>query len=235
MTTLQPIIGVAANERRDAGDDMGHMAISYNPSGYIKAVQLVGGLPIMIPIGDPMHAKRYISMIDKLVLAGGQNVAPEFYGEVETFQSSDYNRERDAFEIALINEAIKQNKPIVGVCRGMQLVNVVLGGSLNQQIQNHWQDKAMTQTSHDVLISKHSPLDLIYGRKAHVNSFHRQSIKQLAPQLEVIAKSLDDHIIEALQSTDPNLRFLGFQWHPDFMYNVRDEDLAFFRYAVFNL
>ena len=235
MTTLQPIIGVAANERRDAGDDMGHMAISYNPSGYIKAVQLVGGLPIMIPIGDPMHAKRYISMIDKLVLAGGQNVAPEFYGEVETIQSSDYNRERDAFEIALINEAIKQNKPIVGVCRGMQLVNVVLGGSLNQQIQNHWQDKAMTQTSHDVLISKHSPLDLIYGRKAHVNSFHRQSIKQLAPQLEVIAKSLDDHIIEALQSTDPNLRFLGVQWHHDFMYNVRDEDLAFFRYAVFNL
>lgn len=235
MTTLQPIIGVAANERRDAGDDMGHMAISYNPSGYIKAVQLVGGLPIMIPIGDPMHAKRYISMIDKLVLAGGQNVAPEFYGEVETIQSSDYNRERDAFEIALINEAIKQKKPIVGVCRGMQLVNVVLGGSLNQQIQNHWQDKAMTQTSHDVLISKHSPLDLIYGRKAHVNSFHRQSIKQLAPQLEVIAKSLDDHIIEALQSTDPNLRFLGVQWHPDFMYNVRDEDLAFFRYAVFNL
>ena len=235
MTTLQPIIGVAANERRDAGDDMGHMAISYNPSGYIKAVQLVGGLPIMIPIGDPMHAKRYISMIDKLVLAGGQNVAPEFYGEVETIQSSDYNRERDAFEIALINEAIKQNKPIVGVCRGMQLVNVVLGGSLNQQIQNHWQDKAMTQTSHDVLISKHSTLDLIYGRKAHVNSFHRQSIKQLAPQLEVIAKSLDDHIIEALQSTDPNLRFLGVQWHPDFMYNVRDEDLAFFRYAVFNL
>lgn len=235
MTTLQPIIGVAANERRDAGDDMGHMTISYNPSGYIKAVQLVGGLPIMIPIGDPMHAKRYISMIDKLVLAGGQNVAPEFYGEVETIQSSDYNRERDSFEIALINEAIKQNKPIVGVCRGMQLVNVVLGGSLNQQIQNHWQDKAMTQTSHDVLISKHSPLDLIYGRKAHVNSFHRQSIKQLAPQLEVIAKSLDDHIIEALQSTDPNLRFLGVQWHPDFMYNVRDEDLAFFRYAVFNL
>ena len=235
MTTLQPIIGVAANERRDAGDDMGHMAISYNPSGYIKAVQLVGGLPIMIPIGDPMHAKRYISMIDKLVLAGGQNVAPEFYGEVETIQSSDYNRERDAFEIALINEAIKQNKPIVGVCRGMQLVNVVLGGSLNQQIQNHWQDKAMTQTSHDVLISKHSPLDLIYGRKAHVNSFHRQSIKQLAPQLEVIAKSLDDHIIEALQSTDPNLRFFFFLWHPDFMYNVRDDDLAFFRYPVFNL
>jgi putative glutamine amidotransferase len=110
----------------------------------------------MIPIGDPMHAKRYISMIDKLVLAGGQNVAPEFYGEVETIQSSDYNRERDAFEIALINEAIKQNKPIVGVCRGMQLVNVVLGGSLNQQIQNHWQD-SNDMTSHDVLISKHSP------------------------------------------------------------------------------
>src|SRR5574341_2492734 len=92
MTILQPIIGVAANERRDAGDDMGHMAISYNPSGYIKAVQIVGWLPIMIPIGDPMTAKRYISMIDKLVLAGGQNVAPEFYGEVETIKRSEEHR-----------------------------------------------------------------------------------------------------------------------------------------------
>lgn len=232
MTNSQPIIGVAANEKRDAGNDMGHMAISYNPSGYIKAVQLVGGLPVMLPIGDPMSAKRYVAMIDKLVLAGGQNVAPEFYGEVETIQSTDYNRERDAFEIALINEAIKQNKPIIGVCRGMQLVNVALGGSLNQHISNHWQETPMTQTSHDVIIDKHSPLDAIYGRKAHVNSFHRQSLKKIAPQLDVIARSLDDHIVEAVQSNDPNLRFLGVQWHPDFMYNVRDEDLAFFRYAV---
>ncbi|GFH41804.1 glutamine amidotransferase [Lactococcus hodotermopsidis] len=235
MTTLQPIIGVAANERRDAGGEMGHMAISYNPSGYIKAVQLVGGLPIMLPIGDPMNAKRYVSMIDKLVLAGGQNVAPEFYGEVETIKSNDYNRERDAFEIALINEAIKQNKPILGVCRGMQLANVALGGSLNQNTPNHWQSTPITQTSHDVLINNASPLMKIYGQKAQVNSFHRQSLKQIAPQLEIIAKSIGDDVIEAVQSTDPNLRFLGVQWHPDFMYNVRDEDLAFFRYAVYHL
>ncbi|MDR1606259.1 MAG: gamma-glutamyl-gamma-aminobutyrate hydrolase family protein [Streptococcaceae bacterium] len=235
MTNLQPIIGVAANERRDAGGEMSHMAISYNPSGYIKAVQLVGGLPIMLPIGDPMHAKRYISMIDKLILAGGQNVAPEFYGEIETIKSTNYNRERDAFEIALINEAIKQNKPIIGVCRGMQLANVALGGSLNQHIPNHWQDKAIYQTSHDVQIQKHSPLEQIYGLRTHVNSFHRQSLKRVAPQLEVIAKSIGDHIVEAVQSIDPNLRFLGVQWHPDFMYNVRDEDLDFFRYAVYNL
>ena len=235
MTILQPIIGVAANERRDVGDDMGHMAISYNPSGYIKAVQIVGGLPIMIPIGDPLSAKRYISMIDKLVLAGGQNVAPEFYGEVETIKSNDYNRERDAFELALINEAIKQNKPIIGVCRGMQLVNVALGGTLNQHTHQHWQETPVTQTSHDVSIQKHSPLEKVYGLRAHVNSFHRQSLKKVAPQLEVIAKSLGDNVIEAVQSTDPTLRFLGVQWHPDFMYNVREEDLGFFRYAVFNL
>ncbi|GFH39936.1 gamma-glutamyl-gamma-aminobutyrate hydrolase family protein [Lactococcus insecticola] len=235
MTTLQPIIGVAANERRDAGGDMGHMAISYNPSGYIKAVQLIGGLPVMLPIGDPMNAKRYVSMIDKLVLAGGQNVAPEFYGEVETIKSNDYNRERDAFEIALINEAIKQNKPIIGVCRGMQLANVALGGSINQNTPNHWQKEASTTATHDVLIKKSTPLESIYGHKAHVNSFHRQSLKQIAPQLEIIAKSASDNVVEAVQSIDPNLRFIGVQWHPDFMYNVRDEDLEFFRYAVFNL
>jgi putative glutamine amidotransferase len=235
MTHIQPIIGVAANERRDAGGEMGHMAISYNPSGYIKAVQIVGGLPIMIPIGDPMNAKRYVSMIDKLILAGGQNVAPEFYGEVETIKSNDYNRQRDAFEIALINEAIKQDKPIIGVCRGMQLVNVALGGSLHQHTKNHWQDLPVNQTSHDVSIQKHSSLEKIYGLRAHVNSFHHQSLKQVAPQLEVIAQSIGDHVVEAVQSIDPNLRILGVQWHPDFMYNVRDEDLAFFRYAVYHL
>lgn len=235
MTNLQPIIGVAANERRDAGTDMGNMAISYNPSGYIKAVQLVGGLPLMIPIGDPTNAKRYVSMIDKLILAGGQNVAPEFYGEVETIESVDYNRERDAFEIALVNEAIKQNKPIIGVCRGMQLVNVALGGTLNQHTPNHWQKYSSTQVSHDVTIKKHSPLDKIYGLRAHVNSFHRQSLKQVAPQLSVIATSIDDHVIEAVASHDPSIRFLGVQWHPDFMYNVREADLDFFRYGVFHL
>ncbi|MBS7577436.1 MULTISPECIES: gamma-glutamyl-gamma-aminobutyrate hydrolase family protein [unclassified Enterococcus] len=230
----QIIIGVAANERKDSGQEMGHMPISYNPSGYIKAVQLVGGLPIMIPIGDPNTVKTYVSMIDKLILAGGQNVAPEFYGEVELIEYADYNRERDAFELALVNEAIRQGKPILGVCRGMQLVNVALGGTIKQKIKGHWQTENFQLPVHPINIESDSVLEKIYGKKVSVNSFHRQAVKQVANQLKIVASS-EDGIIEAVESSDPEIHFLGVQWHPDFMYSVRKEDLNIFRYAVHQL
>ncbi|MDR1567436.1 MAG: gamma-glutamyl-gamma-aminobutyrate hydrolase family protein [Streptococcaceae bacterium] len=231
----QIIIGVAANERRDSGEGMGHMPISYNPSGYIKAVQAVGGLPIMIPIGDPNTTKKYISMIDKLILAGGQNVAPEFYGEVNLTKSKDYNRERDAFELSLVNEAIRQGKPIFGVCRGMQLVNVAIGGTLMQKVENHWQSAPYTQPTHSIKNKKDSVLSKIYGRKSTVNSFHQQAIKQIASPLKISALSPEDEVIEAVESIDSTLKFLGVQWHPDFMYAARKEDLNIFRYAVHQL
>lgn len=230
----QTIIGVAANERKDAGSEMGHMPISYNPSGYIKAVQIVGGLPIMIPIGDPNTVKTYVSMIDKLILAGGQNVAPEFYGEVELTETTDYNRERDAFELALVNEAVLQGKPILGVCRGMQLLNVALGGTLDQKVSGHWQKENFQKPVHSIAINQNSVLQKIYGTYADVNSFHRQALKQVAGQLKVVASS-NDGVIEAVESTDPTIQVLGVQWHPDFMYSVRKEDLNVFRYAVHQL
>ncbi|NOM01290.1 gamma-glutamyl-gamma-aminobutyrate hydrolase family protein, partial [Klebsiella pneumoniae] len=93
--------------------------------------------------------RDYVEMIDKLILTGGQNVHPQFYGEKKTVESDDYNLVRDEFELALLKEALRQNKPIMAICRGVQLVNVAFGGTLNQEIEGHWQGLPFG-TSHSI-------------------------------------------------------------------------------------
>ena len=90
--------------------------MSYAAKGFVEGVKGAGGIPIILPIGDQEMASHYISLIDKLILTGGQNVDPKFYGEPKTIDSDDYHLQRDIFELALIKEAIKQKKPIFSVC-----------------------------------------------------------------------------------------------------------------------
>ncbi|EHJ57106.1 hypothetical protein HMPREF9318_00322 [Streptococcus urinalis FB127-CNA-2] len=133
----KPIIGITANQRLNPSLD--DIPWSYAPTGFVEGVKEAGGTPLLLPIVDEKTAKQYVQMVDKLILIGGQNVDPNFYGESNQAYEDDFMIERDFFEIALIKEAIKLKKPIFTVCRGMQLMNVVLGGTLNQNIPNHWQ------------------------------------------------------------------------------------------------
>lgn len=112
----KPIIGIAANEVQDAGDVLHHLPIAYTPLGYVRAIQQVGGLPLLVPISEPAAAKDYVSQIDKLVLAGGQDVSPKFYGQEAHQATGSGFLARDEFELALIDEALLQ-KPIFAVCR----------------------------------------------------------------------------------------------------------------------
>ena len=105
----KPVIGITGNEKTHPDDDI---MMSYAAKGFVEGVKDAGGIPIILPIGDQEMACHYISMIDKLILTGGQNVNPKFYGEPKTIDSDDYHLQRDIFELALIKEAIKQKKPI---------------------------------------------------------------------------------------------------------------------------
>lgn len=148
----KPIIGITANVRPNpAHEDINW---SYAPSGFVEGVQRAGGLAILLPVSDPSEAKTYISMIDKLILIGGQNVDPKFYNEKNHASEDDFFLERDIFEMALIEEATKQKKPIFSICRGTQLMNVALGGSLHQDIENHWQDKPSDYLYHEMIVGK---------------------------------------------------------------------------------
>lgn len=227
--TSKPIIGITTNQRPNPKTDI---PWSYAPTGFVEGVQNAGGFPLLIPIGKPEEAKDYVSMVDKIILIGGQNVDPKFYHEENMAEDDDFLRERDDFEFAVIDEAIRQKKPIFSVCRGTQLMNVALGGSLNQAIENHWQDEPSDYLQHPMTVKDNTKLAEIYGQETAINSFHHQSIKELSPFLDVIAKDPNDGTIEAVESNHKDINFLGVQWHPELLIENREADQKLFDFFV---
>lgn len=224
------IVGITGNEKEMPA--MSGIIYDAVPRSLSDGVKEAGGLPIILPVGSPDLAKSYVDMIDKLVLSGGQNVDPRFYGEEKTVDSDDYSLARDEFELALVAEALKQNKPIFAVCRGMQLLNVALGGTLHQAIDNHWQEEILG-TSHHLEIKPESRVASLFQEGRPINSIHRQSIKDLAPSLVATARDPRDGTIEAYESNDGR-PLLGIQWHPEFLLE-EESSRNLFNYLVHNL
>ena len=222
------VVGVAANLCPvDAEGKNIHSSVSCR---FAESIRQVGGLPLVIPVGDESVVRDYVEMIDKLILTGGQNVHPQFYGEKKTIESDDYNLVRDEFELALLKEALRQNKPIMAICRGVQLVNVAFGGTLHQEIEGHWQGLPFG-TSHSIETVEGSVVAQLIGKESQVNSVHRQSIKDLAPNFRVTAIDPRDQTIEAIESIDEH-RIIGLQWHPEFLVNEEDGNLELFEYLL---
>ena len=223
------IVGITSNEKPVA-EDLPIIHLSVNRQ-FADGVKNAGGLPFYIPLSDPKEAKDYIAQIDKLILTGGQNVDPKRYGEEKTITSDDYFPERDRWEAALIEEAIRQDKPVLGICRGLQLYNVVTGGSLYQDIPGH-KGQPPFALAHDVVTKPNSQLRRLYGKRQAVNSVHQQSLKKLAPHLVVTATSPDETVIEGVESQEGHA-FIGVQWHPEFLIDQADlADRALFTYFV---
>jgi putative glutamine amidotransferase len=231
---LKPIIGIAGNERTMT---MGETFwLSYTSRNFVEGIQDAGGLPLVLPIGQPEDAKRYIQRIDKLLLGGGHDVNPKLYGQEPHPYLEEINEKRDAFELKLIDEAIKQGKPIFGICRGMQLINVAFGGSLYQDISlfgptsiKHVQESEMTKQTHLVQIKASSRLATFLPEDYSVNSYHHQTIKNVAPNFTVIAQA-PDGIIEGIEAND--LPILAIQWHPELTRNALATEQQLFTYFV---
>lgn len=236
MTT---IIGIAGNQIIQSVDIFNGNHVSYTPQAFVTAIQKAGGLPIVLPIGEEEHAAAYVSQIDKLLLAGGQDISPDYFGEEPHPKLEETNRNRDIFELALIKEALKQSKPIFAVCRGMQLLNVALGGTLYQDLSlypewkvQHGQEPTQPQfATHGIQIEKDSALYDILGETYRVNSYHHQAINTLASSLKITAKSTDG-IVEAIESADKSQNILGVQWHPELRFDVDTKEFTLFDYFV---
>ena len=222
------IVGITGNEKEmPAMSGIKYVAVAQDLS---EGVKQAGGLPIVIPIGKPELAKDYVDMVDKLILSGGQHVGPRFYGQEKEIDSDDYSLARDQFELALIKEALRQKKPIFAVCRGLQLLNVALGGSLHQSIQGHWQED-VSGTSHSLEIRPNSRVSQLFQAGTQINSLHRQSIKDLAPGLVATAHDPRDGTIEAYESQGQQ-SILGIQWHPEFLAKNCSHNQKLFDYLV---
>lgn len=195
-----------------------------------------GVLPILIPTlptTSKLTLREYVAGLDALLLQGGADVAPQSYGEAPLRPEWGGDAVRDAYEIALVKEFRSQDKPILAICRGLQLLNVALGGTLYQDItlqvpgalvHRNWD--IYDQNIHDVTFAPDSHLAKIYAGKAshRINSVHHQGVKDLAPGLKVEARSAPDGIVEAVK-WDGREYMLGVQWHPEFQSPLDKEPL----------
>lgn len=205
------------------------------PEEIASSILAAGGIPVLIPIqASPQLAPDYISMVEGLLVPGGEDVTPFLYGQDPCAKVTISYQDKDQFEIALIKEAIKQNKPIFGICRGQQIINVALGGTLIQDIPSclpdavcHKQDGvAKTEPIHRVYLEKDEYLEVLFGhREIDANSLHHQSIDRLADGLKVAARTADG-IIEGIESEDG--RIFGVQWHPELLYTQYPHFLKLF-------
>lgn len=191
---------------------------------YSEAVISAGMTPMILPNAqDPTRAEDLVGLIDGLILSGGDDVDPEAYGE-ETTASIGQNPAVDQFEIALVRAAQAQNKPVLAICRGLQLLNVALGGTLNQEvtgvgavhelIDEDTDTNELNQRHHVVALQPDSILAASYGsEELKVNTLHHQGIKELARDLIVEGKT-EDGLIEAARCGG-EWWALGVQWHPE--------------------
>lgn len=205
---------------------------------FVESLISSDALPIPLPIVPKQYIKEQLETIDALILAGGEDVHPKFYNK--NIDSSSYegiSLERDEYEFELLTEALKLNIPILLVCRGMQLLNVLQNGTLYQDIETDYETsiehlvlKNRNEPAHDVtLIENHFVTDIL-GEKLEVNSLHHQSIHNLGTDLEVIGQS-PDGIIEVIAINGKN-NVVGVQWHPEMMYKHSEHAVKIFNWLI---
>jgi len=209
---------------------------------YVDGVAGAGGVPVVLPpAGDERAARAVIQSLDGLLLSGGSDLDPGYYGEKPMPELGITLPERDAFETVLVGQALRRGIPIFGICRGMQVLNVALGGTLYQDLPSQWegdvlkhrQDTPKWQPTHEVRVTNGSYLAEVMDREVvKVNSYHHQGIKDLAEGLLATGYS-SDGVIEAVEAEDVSERWLlGVQWHAEAMRGAGPQQESLFEAHV---
>lgn len=226
MAAKRPLIGVSAN-RFPADPQRAvfkNMELHYAEANLTDSIYRAGGLPVIIPdLRNAAALSELVERLDGLMLAGGADVSPESYGRKDYDPKWPGDKVRDAYEIALIREAEARDRPIFGVCRGLQILNVALGGTLYQDIATERKDSlthrdwnAYEQNTHEIRLEKGSWLEKLFGKpKIKVNTIHHQGVRELAPPLRASAFA-PDGVVEAVE--DKKGRWIrAVQWHPEWL------------------
>lgn len=242
-----PIIGVTATLKEDTEKVATRPLGRYvrNDYDYVAGVAEVGGVPMILPpvkVGGSFeaYAEGVIRTLDGLLLSGGSDLAPKYYGEEPRPELDFTLPDRDEFEMILIEKALERDIPVFGICRGMQVLNVALGGTLYQDLpsqvdaamESHRQTDDKWITRHDVRLEPSSLAAEILSGETPVNSYHHQAIKDLALGLRATGYSPDD-IVEVVESRDFSESWiLGVQWHAEAMRSVSPAHAELFRAHV---
>jgi putative glutamine amidotransferase len=208
----RPLIGITSVYKVANKNGLASTLVGF---AYVQAVAENGGVPVVLPsISDEEILRRYVEQLDGLVLIGGADIPPSAYGRQPHETVKVMPMQRYNFESKLISLWLESGKPLLGVCLGMQLTNVVAGGTLIQDIPSQVGTKIRHRRHHSVRIDPDSSLAEILGvDEAFVYSYHHQAVKDVGKDLRVIAHS-DDGVVEALERIDGKFG-LFVQWHPE--------------------
>jgi putative glutamine amidotransferase len=238
---MKPIIGITPSAQLD---NLAHGTfLRYCTSApYVRAVETAGGVPVILP---PQRdtVDELLAIIDGLLLSGGPDVDPARYGDTYVHSETyGIDPDRDQFEIDLFGGAIRRDIPVFGICRGIQLMNVALGGTLIQDVatehpgaanvghRQHERGLEVWTVGHELFAVDSAPSPIFGTNELGVNSFHHQAIRDLAPDLIPVAKS-PDGLVEAVVSR-ANPEVFGVQWHPELMFERDDTHLLPFARLV---
>ncbi len=235
MNILKPIIAVTCNfgfldEDYPSKNPHPPMEFDNVSDNYIKAVENAGGIPMVLPIyNDEKTIKEALERVDGILFTGGDDVGPHHFGEFPSKNLGNISNSRDLQEIAAAKYVLNETqKPVLGICRGLQLLNIAAGGTLYQDLtengfNNHTIDAYPRYIpSHKNKIYDNTRLKLIVKTDMlGVNSYHHQTVKDVAKGFKISAES-EDGLIEALEGMDNNRFLLGVQWHPEAMQSYEE-------------
>ena len=202
--------------------------------GYLEGIREAGGTPVIFPLTeDREELEQLCSLCNGFLITGGQDVDPAIYGETPIPQMGEICTVLDQMERQVLEYAIKEDKAVLGICRGIQYLNAMLGGSLYQDLNvqhpsktEHHMEPPYDRVIHQVQITEGTPLHrLLQLTELGVNSYHHQAVREIADGLRVAATA-PDGIIEAVESEDG--RILGVQWHPESLCAVCEEHAKIF-------
>ena len=202
---MRPRIAIPADTLTEATNIINERNAAYAPRPLIEAIVKSGGLPVIFPSVDPELIPNYLDLFDGIIFAGGSDVDPTFYGEEPHQELGSTYFKRDLFEVALVKAALEANKALMGICRGMQVINVALGGTVFQDLSEdprqtlkHSQNAPGNFSSHHVNVKQDSRIFNLVGSRPYVNSRHHQALNQIGNDLRVTARA-DDQIPEAIE------------------------------------